>query len=157
MLIANNSLLSLPLYGEVHLGMAATHTFNATDFHFLEGLEYFREMNLDIGYYKIKNRSRRASNEFHYLRVFVKDNKKWVQIDDEEPVDATDEMTILLESYTIIKKITHHNPVEVNNAVMTVSWNDEDEDPFEMRMRNIQTFKNALNLFPRVAKALKLK
>jgi hypothetical protein len=72
-------------------------------------------------------------------------------------VEANDEMAILLESYTLVKKITHHNPVEVNNAVMIISWSDEDEDPFEMRMRNIQTFKNALNLFPRVAKALKLK
>ena len=114
-------------------------------------------MNLEVGYYKIKNRSRRASNEFHYLRVFIEGNNKYVQIDDEEPVEANDEMAILLESYTLVKKITHHNPVEVNNAVMTVSWSDEDEDPFEMRMRNIQTFKNALNLFPRVAKALKLK
>ena len=73
-------------------------------------------MNLVVGYYKIKNRSRRASNSFHYLRVFVEGNNKWVQIDDEEPVEANDEMTILLEPYTIIKKITHHNPVEVNRA-----------------------------------------
>ncbi|MDG1106965.1 MAG: hypothetical protein P8N26_12495 [Cyclobacteriaceae bacterium] len=114
-------------------------------------------MNLEVGYYKIKNRSRRASNEFHYLRVFIEGNNKYVQIDDEEPVEANDEMAILLESYTLVKKITHHNPVEVNNAVMIISWSDEDEDPFEMRMRNIQTFKNALNLFPRVAKALKLR
>ena len=114
-------------------------------------------MNLEVGYYKIKNRSRRASNEFHYLRVFIEGNNKYVQIDDEAPVEANDEMAILLESYTLVKKITHHNPVEVNNAVMIISWSDEDEDPFEMRMRNIQTFKNALNLFPRVAKALKLR
>ena len=114
-------------------------------------------MNLEVGYYKIKNRSRRASNEFHYLRVFIEGNNKYVQIDDEEPVEANDEMAILLESYTLVKKISHHNPVEVNNAVMIISWSDEDEDPFEMRMRNIQTFKNALNLFPRVAKALKLR
>jgi len=66
-------------------------------------------------------------------------------------------MQILLESYTLVKRITHHNPIEVNNAVITISWNDEDEHPFEMKMRNIQTFKNALNLFLRVAKALKLK
>jgi len=89
--------------------------------------------------------------------VFIENKNKYVQIDDEEPVEANDEMAILLESYTLVKKITHHNPVEVNNAVMTISWSDEDEDPFEMRMRNIQTFKNALNLFPRVAKALKLR
>jgi hypothetical protein len=114
-------------------------------------------MNLDVGYYKIKSKSRRASNAFHYLQVFVKDKKKYVQIDDEDPVEANEEMAILLESFTLIRRITHHNPIEVNNAVITISWNDEDEHPFEMKMRNIQTFKNALNLFPRVAKALKLK
>ena len=113
-------------------------------------------MNLDVGFYKIKSKGGRSSNTFHYLRVFVKDKNKYVQIDDEEPVEANDEMAILLESYTLIKRITHHNPVEVNNAVLTISWKDEDEDPFEMKMRNIQVFKNALNLFPRVAKALKL-
>jgi hypothetical protein len=43
----------------------------------------------------------------------------------------------------LVKKITHLNPVELNNAVMTISWNDEDDDPFELKMRNIQTFKNA--------------
>ena len=40
---------------------------------------------------------------------------------------------------------------------MTISWNDEDNDPFKIKMRNIQTFKNALNLFPRLAKALGLR
>ena len=106
-------------------------------------------MNLDVGYYKIKNRSRRASNSFHYLRVFIKGKNKYVQIDDGVPQEADDEMAILLESYKLVKRITHHNPIHVNNAVMTVSWNDEDSDPFEREMRNIQTFKKALDLFPR--------
>ena len=114
-------------------------------------------MNLDVGYYKIKSKSRRASNAFHYLRVFVKDKNKYAQIDDGDPEEANDDMQILLESYTLIKRITHHNPVDVSNAVITISWSDEDSDPFEMKMRNIQTFKNALNLFPRIKKALSLK
>ena len=114
-------------------------------------------MNLDVGYYKIKSKSRRASNAFHYLRVFVKDKNKYAQIDDGDPEEANDDMQILLESYTLIKKITHHNPVDVSNAVITISWSDEDSDPFVMKMRNIQTFKNAFKLFPRLAKALKLK
>jgi|TARA_B110000046_G_C12977661_1_gene391884 hypothetical protein len=63
-------------------------------------------MNLEIGYYKIKNRSRKVSNQFHYLRVFLKDNNKWVQIDDEAPQDANDDVQILLESSTLVKKIT---------------------------------------------------
>ena len=114
-------------------------------------------MNLDVGYYKIKSKSRRASNAFHYLRVFVKDKNKYAQIDDGDPEEANDDMQILLESYTLIKKITHHNPVDVSNAVITISWSDEDSDPFEMKMRNIQTFKNAFKLFPRLAKALGLR
>ena len=91
------------------------------------------------------------------MRVFVKDKNKYAQIDDGDPEEANDDMQILLESYTLIKKITHHNPVDVSNAVITISWSDEDSDPFEMKMRNIQTFKNALNLFPRIKKALSLK
>jgi hypothetical protein len=87
------------------------------------------------------------------LRVLIKNKNKYVQIDDEAPQEANEEMQILLESYTLVKKITHHNPIEVSNTVMTVSWNDED-DPFELKMRNIQTFKNAFKLFPRLAKAL---
>ena len=114
-------------------------------------------MNLDVGYYKIKNRSRRASNTFHYLRVFIKGKNKYVQIDDGVPQEANDEMAILLESYTLVKRITHRNPIHVNNAVMIVSWNDEDADPFELKMRNIQTFKKALDLFPRLKNALSFK
>jgi len=114
-------------------------------------------MNLDVGYYNIKSKSRRASNIFHYLRVFVKDKNKYVQIDDGTHEEANEDMQILLESYTLVKRITPHNPVELNNAVMTISWSDEDQDPFELKARNIQTFKNALNLFPRVAKALRLR
>jgi len=87
------------------------------------------------------------------LLVLIENKNKYVQIDDEAPQEANEEMQILLESYTLVKKITHHNPIEVSNTVMTVSWNDED-DPFELKMRNIQTFKNAFKLFPRLAKAL---
>ena len=114
-------------------------------------------MNLEVGYYKIKNRSGRAANAFHYLRVFIKNKKKYIQINDDVPQEANDEMAMLFESYTLVKRITHHNPIEVNNVVMTISWNDEDSDPFELRMRNIQTFKNALNLFPRLKKALNVR
>ena len=63
-------------------------------------------MNLDPGYYKIKSKSRRSSNVFSYLRVFVENQNKWVQIDDEAPQDANDDVQILLESSTLVKKIT---------------------------------------------------
>ena len=54
----------------------------------------------------------------------------------------------------LVKKITHNNLFKVNYSVMTISWNDED-DPFELKLRNIQTCKNAFKFFPRLTKALK--
>ena len=41
----------------------------------------------------------------------------------------------------LINKITHYNLAEVNNAVMTISSNDEDDYPFELKIRNIYTIK----------------
>ena len=107
-------------------------------------------MNLEVQNQKPKQESIQCIS---LLACTLENKNKYVQIDDEAPQEANEEMQILLESYTLVKKITHHNPIEVSNTVMTVSWNDED-DPFELKMRNIQTFKNAFKLFPRLAKAL---
>ena len=57
-------------------------------------------MNLDPGYYKIKSKSRRASNQFHYLRVFVENNNKWVQIDDEALQERKSQSYGRLSAYT---------------------------------------------------------
>ena len=54
-----------------------------------------------------------------------------------------------------MKTIIHCNPIKVNNVLMTTSWDEEDQDSFELKMRDIQTLNKALNLFPRLAKALK--
>jgi hypothetical protein len=48
-------------------------------------------MKLEVGYYKIKSRSRRSSDQFHYLRVFIQDKNKYIQIDDEYPQEADEE------------------------------------------------------------------
>ena len=37
----------------------------------------------------------------------------------------------------LVNKIIHYDLAEVNNAVMTISSNDEDDYPFELKIRNI--------------------
>ena len=111
-------------------------------------------MNVDVGFYKIKSRSRRKSNQFHYLRVYIKNKKKYIQIDAYPPQEVNDDMYAMLERFELLKKITIHNPVEFNNTVLKISWLDEDNDDFTVKSRNIHNFKRTLALFPRLKKAL---
>jgi len=69
-------------------------------------------MNLEVGCYIIKPRSGRASNKFHYLRVFIENKNKYVQIDDGTPQQANEDMQILLKSYTLVKRTIYHNSME---------------------------------------------
>ena len=69
-------------------------------------------MNLEVGCYIIKPRSGRASNKFHYLRVFIENKNKYVQIDDGIPKEANEDIQILLKSYTLVKRTIYHNSME---------------------------------------------
>ena len=69
-------------------------------------------MNLEVGCYIIKPRSGRASNKCHYLRVFIKNKNKCVQIDDGNPQQLNEDMQVLLKSYTLVKRTIYHNSME---------------------------------------------
>ncbi len=69
-------------------------------------------MNLEVGCYIIKPRSGRASNKCHYLRVFIKNKNKCVQIDDGNPEQLNEDMQVLLKSYTLVKRTIYHNSME---------------------------------------------
>ena len=68
-------------------------------------------MNLEVGCYIIKPRSKRAFKKFHYLRVFYVNNNKYVQIDDGTPQEANEDLQILLKSHILVKRIIYHNPI----------------------------------------------
>ena len=69
-------------------------------------------MNLEVGCYIIKPQSGRASNKCHYMRVFIENKNKYVQIDDGTPKEANEDMEILLKSYTLVKRTIYHNSME---------------------------------------------
>ena len=111
-------------------------------------------MKIQSGYYKIKLRGRSLDDQYHYLRVFHLDKIKFLQLSNGIPQEASSCEEALLSSYELVKQITHHNPIEVRNAIITISWQDEDGDPFQLKIRNIHALKRIFELFPRLAKAL---
>ena len=68
-------------------------------------------MNLEIGCYIIKPRSKRVFKKFHYLRVFKENKNKYVQIDDGTPQEANEDLQILLKSHILVKRMIYHNPI----------------------------------------------
>ena len=111
-------------------------------------------MKIQPGYYKIKLRNRSLDDQYHYLRVFNRGNTRYIQLSNGIPQEAINCEEVLLDSYELVKQITHYHPIEVRNAIMTISWQDEDGDLFELKIRNIHALKRVFELFPRLAKAL---
>ena len=111
-------------------------------------------MKIQSGYYKVKLRDRSLDDQYHYLRVFHKGKVKYIQLSNGIPQDACNCEEFLLSSYELVKRITHYHPIEVYNTIITISWQDEDGDPFQLKIRNINALKRVFDLFPRLAKAL---
>ena len=111
-------------------------------------------MKIESGYYKIKLRGRSLDDQYHYLRVFYQKKIKYLQLSNGIPQEASSYEEALLSSYELVKQITHHHPIEVRNAIITISWQDEDGDPFQLKTRNIHALRRVFELFPRLAKAL---
>ncbi|NQW27201.1 MAG: hypothetical protein HQ474_04760 [Flammeovirgaceae bacterium] len=111
-------------------------------------------MKIESGYYKIKLKGRSLDDQYHYLRVFYKNKIKYLQMSHGIPQEAENYEEGLLNSYELIKRITHHRPIEVRHATITLSWKDEDGDPFQLKVRNIHALQRVFELFPRLAKAV---
>ena len=65
-----------------------------------------------------------------------------------------DYMKYVNEEMTIVKKITIHNPIEVNNPKVSIQWMDEDRHTHTMTTSSIYGLVQIFEHFPRVAEAL---
>ncbi len=114
-------------------------------------------MQIQPGYYKIKIKGWSRDFPNHYLRVFIKDKIKYLQIDHGIPTEAEKCEEEVTMQYEIVKRLTPGTPIQVNQLMISISWVDEDKDLFEFQVRNIHAFERVLRLFPRVARALGVK
>lgn len=108
-------------------------------------------MKLECGLYKVSDR-KKPFPTMYLLRVFMKDGKKYYQLNNELP-QAVDKYGIMyLEGFQLVKRI--HRPVQVTRGRITVTWYDEQEDRYETTMSNIQVLKRLFLEFPEIAAAL---
>lgn len=108
-------------------------------------------MRIEPGYYKVEIKEGYFRSRYHYLRVFVKNQKKYLQLDHGIPEPAENSEENFIQSYVLVKRIT--KPIEVINPRVTVRWRDEDGHEFEMAARNSHLLDRIFELFPRLKKA----
>lgn len=108
-------------------------------------------MKLETGFYKIKSK-RRLVATYHYLRVFVKQGKRYYQIDHGLPDEMDKNESYSLNGYEVVKRILR--PIEVKNVKLSVEFEDEDGDTFILSGRNLNSVDRIFINFPRVGKAL---
>ncbi len=107
-------------------------------------------MKLESGLYKISDR-RKPFPIMHLLKVFVKDGKKFYQIDNEIP-QAVDRYGVMyLDGFQMIRKL--HRPLEIKKARITITWYDQEDDRYETVMTNVQVLRRLFQEFPEIAGA----
>ena len=109
-------------------------------------------MRIEPGYYKVRvKKGYFGQTTYHYLRVFVKDKSKFLQLDHGLPQKAEENEEGIIQDYVIVKKITR--PIEIHKVQVMIKWKDEDGDSFEMGARNSYVLDRIFQLFPRLRKA----
>ncbi|MFY0690092.1 MAG: hypothetical protein JXQ90_23165 [Cyclobacteriaceae bacterium] len=111
-------------------------------------------MSLDKGYYKLKLKNKYGKDNYHYLRVEIINGKKTFLLDNGLAQESTDYERYLEQEFEVIRKITIHQPIQVNNPKITLEWKDEDGHSISMTCSNIYGFVRMLELYPRICDGL---
>lgn len=108
-------------------------------------------MTLDPGYYKVKWGEGILATH-HYLRVFVRDGKKYCQLDHgpEELVTSDTASRFHDYDYRIVKKLSRTHPPDYQNIKVEVSFEDEEGASYKMIAKSGLILENIFKLFPRL-------
>ncbi len=107
-------------------------------------------MKFEPGYYKVKVKDGYFGTTYHYMRVFVKERKKYIQIDHGFAEEAERCEEDMVHHYQLVKRIT--KPIEINNLRVLVSWKDEEGHEFKMTAANSAVLQKIFDLFPRLSR-----
>ncbi|MEO9801979.1 MAG: hypothetical protein ABJF04_01970 [Reichenbachiella sp.] len=110
-------------------------------------------MTLEPGYYKLKRGSSIMAT-YHFLRVYLKDGKKYYLLDHmtEQSVRRETAGDMHAEGYTIIKKYPPNNGPKYNKVKAKIQFEDEEGCQFEMVARSGVVLEYIFKLFPRLKK-----
>ncbi len=110
-------------------------------------------MKLESGYYKI-SRGDKLNRNYHLLKVWREERKKYIQIDHGYPqvLSADDENDFFL-NYQIIEVYSSKKPLEISDPRIIVEFNERGT-PIYLHGKSLMVLRRILDEFPRLFKAL---
>jgi len=110
-------------------------------------------LKLDPGYYKISS-GKRMDKSYHFLRVWIQDGEKYIQIDHGMPqVLEKDHELWFVQDYHLITTFSAHHPIDIRSPKVTFEFREGNES-HRMEARNWDVVRRILEQFPRLKKAL---
>ena len=111
-------------------------------------------MNIMPGYYKVST-GKRFNRSYHFVRVWIEDNQKYIQFDHGLPECITkDDEHWFVQDYTIEKEYSASQPIVIINPKIIFEFG-ESGAIHKLEARNWQVVE--IILFPRLKKALGMK
>lgn len=111
-------------------------------------------MKIPPGYYEVV-RGAKFEKEFHLMRVWVKDGKKFVQLDHNLPQELNDEdERWLVQDYQIHRQFTNRKPIEIVSPKVIIQFSLTGGGSHKMIARNWHQVVRILEQFPRLKRAL---
>lgn len=108
-------------------------------------------MKFKPGYYIIKERW--SPLTYHYVWVFVKNGKQYMQIDLQQPFEAELIERKEMDIYEIDVKLSRHRPIQIEDPSIKIEWHDGSR-AFSWKVRSFSSLVAAFNHYPRIAKPL---
>lgn len=110
-------------------------------------------MKLDAGYYKISSGDQ-LNKTYHFLRVWNKDGKKYIQIDHGLPQELdADYERWFVQDYRLITTYSVRQPIQILSPKVIFEFT-EGTEKHQMEARNWYVVRRILEQFPRLKKAL---
>lgn len=105
-------------------------------------------MKIEPGIYKVKERGHFGKHHLLIVKLY-NNGKRFYQIDGGVILELEDE--VLLEQFKSLKPI--RQPICAKQVKLTLEWEDNDGDEFEVNMRDIQLLRRLFEEYPELARA----
>ncbi len=85
----------------------------------------------------------------HFLKVFIRDGRKYYQIDNELPQQVDSYGVMYLDGFQMIGRL--HRPLNISKVRITITWYDSAGDRYETTMSNVQVLRRLFQEYPEIA------
>lgn len=111
-------------------------------------------MKLAPGYYEVV-RGKQFQKEYHLMRVWIEDGKRFVQLDHNYPQELNDDdERWLVQDYQVHRQFSNRQPIEIVSPKVTFQFSLNGGGEHKMTARNWHQVMRILEQFPRLKKSI---